>query len=362
MGGGALLPVAQALAARAAGPAQMRRAIGAVGSVGVIAPVIGPLVGGVIVDQASWRWIFLINIPIGVAGVLMALRSLPPDEPEEAGPLDWVGLLTLGAGLPMVTYALAELGEGTAPGSVHGLPLMAAGLALIAFFVVHAGRIEHPLLELRLYRRRLFAISAAAIAMLGATLFGPYLLMPLFFQNVRGNTAIEAGLLFGAQGLGAGTSIWLGGRLHRIFTGVQLALAGSVITALFTVPLTLLDERSGTGLFVADLALRGFGIGLVFIPIYAIALGDLARAQVADATSQFNVLMRVAGAAATALIAVLLAHELHRHAGDVAGISAAYQDTWRWTLILHVLAIVPTLMLLRLAPRDSLVVQPAGAA
>ncbi|HEY6758568.1 MAG TPA: DHA2 family efflux MFS transporter permease subunit [Baekduia sp.] len=359
-GGGALLPVAQALAARAAGPARMRRAIGAVGSVGVIAPVIGPLVGGVIVDQASWRWIFLINLPIGVAGVLMALRSLPPDEPEEAGSLDWVGLLTLGAGLPMVTYALAELGQGAPPLAVQGLPLGAVGLALIGFFIVHAGAVPQPLLELRLYRRRVFALAAAAMFTLGATLFGPYLLMPLFFQDVRGNTAIEAGLLFGAQGLGAGTSIWLGGRLHEVFTGPQLALAGSVIAALFTAPLTVLDQDSATALFVADLALRGFGIGLVFIPVYAIALGDLPRHLVADATAQFNVLMRVGGAAATALIAVLLTQELQRHAADTAGMAAAYQDTWRWTMVIHLLAIVPTLMLARLARRGGLVAQPAG--
>jgi hypothetical protein len=260
----------------------------------------------------------------------------------------------------MVTYALAELGQGAPPLAVRGLPLGAVGVALIAFFVAHAGAVPHPLLELRLYRRRVFAISAAAMFTLGATLFGPYLLMPLFFQDVRGNTAIEAGLLFGAQGLGAGTAIWLGGRLHEVFTGPQLALAGSVIAALFTAPLTVLDQDSATALFVADLALRGFGIGLVFIPVYAIALGDLPRHLVADATAQFNVLMRVGGAAATALIAVLLAHELQRHAADAAGMAAAYQDTWRWTMVIHVLAIAPTLMLARLARRGGLVAQPAG--
>jgi hypothetical protein len=168
-----------------------------------------------------------------------------------------------------------------------------------------------------------------------------------------------AGLLFGAQGLGAATSIWLGDRLHNVFAGAQLALAGSIITALFTVPLALFDQNTSTALFVVDLALRGFGVGLVFIPIYTIALADLPRHQLADATAQFNVLMRVGGAVATALVAVLLAHELRLHTGGAAAMSAAFQVTWRWALIIHVLAIVPTLMLLRATPRAGVRLQTA---
>ncbi len=102
VGGGALLPTAQALGARAAGPARMRRAIGVIGSVGVIAPIVGPVVGGVIVDEASWRWIFLINVPIGLVGVLMAKRGLMrDDEREEAGPVDWFGLDHARHGAPL---------------------------------------------------------------------------------------------------------------------------------------------------------------------------------------------------------------------------------------------------------------------
>ncbi len=227
------------------------------------------------------------------------------------------------------------------------------GVALTACFILHARVATNPLLQLRLYANRRYALSAAAAAMQGATLFGPYLLMPLFFQNVRGYSAIVAGLLFGAQGLGAATSIWLSDRLHNLFHGAQLAAAGTLITALFTVPLTLFGQHTPIGLFIADLALRGFGIGLVVIPIYAIAMADLRREDLADAAAQFNVLMRVGGAMATAVIAVLLADELGHHHPDTAAMATAFQNTWRWALIIHVVAILPTFLLLLTSKRRS---------
>ena len=246
----------------------------------------------------------------------------------------------------MIVYALAELGQGVGLESFRGGVLLGVGVALIVFFILHARVAPNPLLQLRLFSNRVYALSAAAVAMQGATLFGPYLLMPLFFQNVRGDTAITAGLLFGAQGLGAATSIWLSDRLNNLFPGAQMAFVGSCVTALFTVPLTLFGQHTPAGWFVADLALRGFGIGLVVIPIYAIAMADLPRHDLADAAAQFNVLMRIGGAVATALIAVLLAREVGSHHHDTAALATAFQTTWRWTLIIHVLAIVPTGLLL----------------
>ena len=358
MGGGVLLPTAQTLGARAAGPARMRRAIGVIGSAGVIAPIVGPVVGGLIVEEASWRWIFLINIPVGVVGLLLARWGLMADDDrEEAGPVDWIGLLTLGVGLPLIVYALAELGQGVGLDSVRGGLPLGVGLILIVVFVLHARVAPNPLLQLRLFSNRVYALSAAAVAMTGATLFGPYLLMPLFFQNVQGDTALAAGLLFGAQGLGAATSIWLSDRLHSLFPGAQMAFVGSCLTALFTVPLCFFGQHTPVGLFVVDLVFRGFGIGLVVIPIYAIAMADLPRHDLADAAAQFNVLMRIGGAVATALIAVLLAREIGSHQHDTAALAIAFQRTWRWTLIIHLLAIVPTALLL--VATSQRVAQPA---
>jgi MFS family permease len=312
-----------------------------------MAPIVGPVTGGVIVDQLGWRWIFWLNIPIGVIGLLAALRRLPRDEPEEAGSLDWLGLATLGLGLPLMTYALTELGQGTHPGAINGLPLLAVGLMLIAFFIVHARGAKHPLLDLRLYAIRSFALSAAAITMTGATLFGPYLLIPLFFQQVRGDTAIEAGLLFGAQGLGAAAAMRLANRLHGRFGGPRLAFAGSIVMLVFTIPLALFNSDTSTALYVIDVGLRGAGAGLVMIPVFGLAFSELPRHHLADGNAQITVLMRVGAAAGTALIAVLLAHQLRHHGGDAAGMTDAFSTTWRWTLVIHVLALIPTFLLVQ---------------
>jgi MFS family permease len=303
--------------------------------------------GGFIIDNASWRWIFLVNVPIGVLGYVLAVRRLPIDEPEEAGRLDVVGFLLMGIGLPLFTYAFAEVGEGTSFLSWRGGGLVLVSVVLMGLFVRHALRTDRPLLNLRLFSNPTYAMASAASFVLGAAVFGPYLVMPLFFQEVQHASPMVAGALFAAQGIGAGVSIRIGGVLgHRVSAGI-LATCGAIVMIVFTLPLVSFDQATPKIESLIVLAGRGFGIGLAMIPVMAAALASLPRAQLPDGAAQTNVLQRVGSSIATTAIAVLLGHELASHSSGAAGLASAYQDTLWAAVGLAVLVLPFAVALLR---------------
>src|SRR5438270_1475851 len=182
-GGGMLLPIGQLMMAEAAGPKRMGRVMSIVAVPMMLAPILGPTIGGLIVQNASWRWIFFVNVPIGAIAVLAALRTLPSVKPGKADALDFRGLVLMSAGLALLTYGLAEIGTaGSFTATKVVIPVL-AGLALVALLAVHALRIPRPLLDLRLFRRPTFSAASLAMFFLAAALFGGMILLPLYWQN-----------------------------------------------------------------------------------------------------------------------------------------------------------------------------------
>lgn len=150
VGGGMILPIGQLMMAEAAGPKRMGRVMSIVAVPAMLAPILGPTLGGLILDNASWRWIFYINLPIGIAAAVAALRLLPDVEPGRADPLDVRGLALMSTGIVLLTYGLAEIGTtGSFTATKVVVPCLVA-IALLVAFAVHALRVEHPLLQLRL--------------------------------------------------------------------------------------------------------------------------------------------------------------------------------------------------------------------
>src|SRR3954469_2288381 len=243
LGGGMLMPIGQMILVKAAGPRNMPKVMSAIGVPIILAPVFGPTLGGLLVEHAGWQWIFFVNLPIGVAAVFAALRLLPRDEaaPAAAGKLDAIGLGLVATGLVGVTYGLAE--SGTA-GSLLADSVMVPfllGIALVAAFVLRALRIENPLLDVRLYANRAFAAASVTITALGAALFGAMVLMPLYFQLVRGEDAIHTGLLVAPQGIGAALAMSFGGRLTERLGGGLAALIGGALPIVAPIPFVLID-------------------------------------------------------------------------------------------------------------------------
>ena len=235
-GGGMIMPVGQMIMAEVAGPKRMGRVMGITVMPAMLAPILGPVLGGLILQGLHWSWIFLVNVPIGVVAVILAARMLPHSDLGEAGRLDTVGLALLATSMPLAVYGLAEIGTTgsfTAPTVVW--PIL-AGVVLAVAFVWHALRTERPLLDVRLYAGRVFGAASLTTFFLGAALFGAMILVPLYYQQVRGESVVVTGLLVGPQGLGMLLVGPLNGRLTERFGAGRVAVVGVSILCLSTIP------------------------------------------------------------------------------------------------------------------------------
>jgi EmrB/QacA subfamily drug resistance transporter len=359
LGGGMILPLGQMMMAAAAGPKRMGRVMSIVAVPAMLAPILGPTLGGVILESVSWRWIFYVNVPVGVAAVLAALRVLPAAEAGTPRPLDFRGFALMVTGVPLLTYGLAEVGSTGSFGSLKVILPTLAGLGLIASFALHALRARQPLLNLRLYRRPTFSTASGAMFLLGAALFGGMILMPLYWQDVRHESVIATGLLVGPQGLGAALVMPLAGKLTDRMGGGPLALFGVVLTTVATIPFGLIGAHTSLAWLCVAMLLRGMGIGFAFMPAMTAAFAALERSELADATPQLNVLQRVGGSLGTALLAVVLQRALvGTH--TIAGAASAYGTAFWASAALTAVAVVPAALLLR-AERAARAARPHAA-
>jgi EmrB/QacA subfamily drug resistance transporter len=334
------------LMAHAAGPKQMGRVMSVTMMPLMLAPILGPTIGGLIIDNASWRWIFYVNVPIGVAAVIAAVKLLPPADQRSERALDFRGLALMAVGLPLVTYGLAEVGTTGGFSSAKVIFPIVAGLVLVAAFVRHALRVPNPLLNLHLYRRPTFSTASLATFFLGAALFGGMILMPLYWQHVRHQSPLDAGLLLAPQGLGMLLVMPAVGRLTDRLGGGPPALWGVSVTTLATIPFGLIGAHTSIVWLSVALFIRGTGIGFAFMPAMTAAFATLDKSEIPDASPQLNVVQRVGGSLGTAVLAVVLqratagAHSL--------GAAASGFGTAFWASIaLTAVAVIPAVILLR---------------
>ncbi|MEA2249595.1 MAG: hypothetical protein QOH46_4124 [Solirubrobacteraceae bacterium] len=347
-GGGMIMPVAMTMLAQTAGPQRIGRVMSVAGVPLLLAPILGPVIGGLIVDNTTWRWIFYVNLPVAVVALVLAVRLLPSATSRaDAGPLDWVGLGLLSPGLAGIVFGLSEVeSQGGITGPEAFGPIL-AGLLLTALFVVHALRHERPLIDVGLFRSRSFSAAAATTFALGGALFGTMLVLPLYYQVVRGESALIAGLLMAPQGLGAAVSLTSAGRLVDRVGGGHVALVGCVIMTLATVPLAGAGANTPLVVLGCLLFVRGLGLGAAMMPALSAAYARLAGAQVPGAASALNTLQRVGGSIGTALLAVILQGRLRSAAATPDTVASAFAHTFVWATALSLLAVLAAGLLAR---------------
>jgi EmrB/QacA subfamily drug resistance transporter len=344
VGGGMIMPVGQLIMAQVAGPKRMGRVMGIVSMPAMLAPILGPVVGGSILQNLHWSWIFLVNLPIGLIAFILAWRVLPQTDSGKAGRLDIFGLALLSTASTLLVYGLSQLGTHSDLAAPIVVWPIIISLVLSGVFIWHALRIERPLLDVRLYANRVFGAASLTTFGLGAALFGAMILVPLYYQEVRHESVIVTGLLVGPQGLGMLLVMPLTGRLTQRFGGGRVAIVGVSILCLGTVPLAFVGSNTSILYISLVLLFRGVGIGFSFMPAMTAAFSALRPDQLSDATPQLNVLQRIGGAIGTAVLAVVL----QRAAGHSAiKPASAFATAYWWSLGIAVLSLIPCLVLLR---------------
>jgi EmrB/QacA subfamily drug resistance transporter len=331
----------------------------------LLGPIFGPILGGWLVDAASWRWIFFINVPIAAGALMLALRVLPRDVPQPAHRLDWLGLALLSPGLASLIYGLAQSGSSGGFGEAKVLLPMFAGALALAFFVRHALRTPDALIDLRLFTNRTFAVSSLTLTLVIISVFGGMLLLPLYLQAVRGESAMSTGLLLAPQGFGAMLAMPIAGRLTDR-TGVgRIVPVGLILVAISFLGLTQLKGDTSYWTFGALLFVMGLGMGGTMMPTFSGAMQTLRRAAIARASTTLNINQQVSASIGTAVLSVLLANALADRLGSRGGgigaaaavppdvrariagpMAEAFASTFWWALALVVVAFVVSTPLL----------------
>ncbi|URN02376.1 DHA2 family efflux MFS transporter permease subunit [Actinomadura madurae] len=312
LGGGMLMPTGMAILTIAAGPRRMGRVMSIVGVPMLLGPVLGPVLGGWLVEDVDWRWIFLVNLPVGAMALALAWRNVPRHRGEHAAPgLDWRGLVLLPPGFVLLIYGLSTASSNGGFGEPSTIAWLAGGAVLVGLFALHSLRLrERSLIDVRLFTDRTFAAAAVGVFFVGLALMGSMLLIPLYFQIGRGEGAFAAGLLLAPQGLGAATAMPLAGMITDKLGAGRVVPVGIVLLVAGTVPFALVGADTSYWLLAAALFVRGLGLGCTMMPTMSAALTTLSRAVVPRASSTLNIIVQLGGSVGTALLAVILARQI----------------------------------------------------
>jgi EmrB/QacA subfamily drug resistance transporter len=346
-GGGLMLPVLVTLVMQAAGGKALGRTVTIVAMPALLGPILGPLVGGAILTHLSWRFMFWVNVPFCVVGLVLAARFMARDAPsfvrDQAKPrLDVPGLILITPGVSAVIFGLANAGR--AAGFAHAdviIPVL-AGVTLIAAFAFYALRRTQPLVDISLLARRPVASASAVLFFSGFALYGAMLLLPLYYQQVRGVSALTAGIMLVPQGVGTLLSRSAAGRLTDRIGARPVAVCGFAIVALATIPFAFAGAHANAWLLALSLVIRGFGLGAVTIPVMAVAYLGLDRQQIAHSSVLTRTTQQIGGSFGTAVLAVILEDAVTAHHGRLP---AAFGIAFWWSVAFSLIAVLLSLWL-----------------
>lgn len=344
------------------GESPHRQSIATIGFVGQLGPILGPLIGGSIIDSIGWRWLFFVNLPICLAALVLAPRFLPAGQRDFTHSLDRLGFVLLTPGVIAAAYGVSRAAgkDGFAATDVW-LPLL-GGILFIAAFARHSLRARRPaLIDVRLFARRSFGLSSVVILVAGFSLYALLFLLPLFYQQIRGDSVLATGFLLIPQGLGTMGFILLNRRLAG-HVDTRLIIAGGVIlTMIGILPFALASTSGGDVLLLAGQLLQGAGMAAVSLPVMTLAFTSLSDAETPRGSAAFSVVKQVGAPFGVTVIAVILQHYL-THATTRHQALHAFTNTYWWIFALSVIPLLFAFLLPTAKTSDTPATTPQPAA
>jgi MFS transporter, DHA2 family, multidrug resistance protein len=312
IGGGMLLPLSWTILTREAGPKRVGRLMAVGGIPILLGPIGGPILGGWLIDAYGWKWIFLVNLPIGLATFVLAAMLFTKDRPAPSEALDVTGLLLLSPGVAIFLCGVSSIpGRHTVADPYVLIPVV-TGLALIVAFVAHAWfRTDHPLIDLRLFKNPVVSQVNVTLLIFSAASVGATLLIPSYFQLVLHQTPMQAGLHLAPVGLGALITLPIAGVFIDKYGPAKIVLIGLPVMAvglgIFTWGVARQAHFSPT--LLAGLTITGLGVGCTTTPLSAALMQSLAPHQIARGTTLVTVNQQLGGSVGAALMAVVLTNQ-----------------------------------------------------
>ncbi|QJD86671.1 MDR family MFS transporter [Cohnella herbarum] len=307
LGGGVVVPIAMAFIYRLSPPGKVGTIMGMMGIPILLGPALGPVVAGWFVEYHSWQWIFLINIPIGIIGIFLGIRTLPNIERQTVATLDTLGMILGPLAFAALVFGVSHGGIDPVTGKSTWLDwqtLVGSGVGLVAlilFVIVEMNR-KNPLLELRVFRSGNFTKGIIVQWISQIAMFGTMFLVPLFLQQAHGYSPLETGLIMLPQALASGLFMPIGGKLSDRIGARPLVLAGMALTAVAALLLSNISGSSGIGSVMLPLALLGAGMGLFMMPLNTHLIQSAPQNLVGRVTSLTNAAQQVMMSFAVAIL------------------------------------------------------------
>ena len=352
VGGALLTPIGAAMVFRAFPLAERARVSALITIPAVVAPALGPVIGGALTEYWTWHAIFLINVPIGAVGLIVAIIGLRESRIAGTASLDVPGFVLAAGGLASLVYALGAVGS-RGIGDARVLAFGLAGIVALAGFGIVERRVRSPMIDLGLYRDRLFTAGNLTLFLVNGAFFGTGFIMPQFLQAERGLSPLTSGLTTFPTALGIMLVAPLIGRLYPLIGPRRLVMAGALLAACTAFSLRFVSLDTNLWRVRLQMLPLGIAFGLVFIPLQTSSFARISLAQTGRATAAYNAVRQVATSFGFALMATVLASRLTVHGAALGapatrgGAVAAFHDTLLVPALLSALALAAAAFLIR---------------
>jgi len=307
--GGALQPLSQAVLLEAFPPHERGKAMGFWALGIVVAPILGPVLGGWLTDSYSWRWVFYVNIPVGIASIVMTKLYIfdPPYLRREMQKVDYwgIGMLVVGIGALQIMLDKGQQEDWFSSSFITACAVVSA-VTLVAL-VVHELTTEHPIVDLRVFKERSYAVGVFLMTVVGFVLYGSLVLLPIMLQTLLGYPSLQAGIAMAPRGIGSFVMMPITGLMTGRFDPRKLLTVGLIVGGSTLIWLSRVNLQAGYWDFFWPQLIQGAGLSLLFVPLTTVAMDAIPRERMGNATSLFNLMRNIGGSIGIAVTGTMVA-------------------------------------------------------